>query len=64
MPDLKQAINMLVVIILVLTMMLLGDYMGYKFGRMKLLASVGIIALALVIVYAIYSFAVLVLLGQ
>jgi len=64
MPDLKQAINMLVVIILVLAMMLLGDYMGYKFGRMKLLASVGIIALALVIVYAIYSFALLVLLGQ
>lgn len=63
MPDLKQAINILVVIILVLAMMLLGDYMGYKFGRMKLLASVGIIALALVIVYAIYSFAVLVLLG-
>ncbi len=64
MPDLKQAINILVVTILVLAMMLLGDYMGYKFGRMKLLASVGIIALALVIVYAIYSFAVLVLLGQ
>jgi len=63
MPDLKQAINILVVTILVLAMMLLGDYMGYKFGRMKLLASVGIIALALVIVYAIYSFAVLVLLG-
>lgn len=63
MPDLKQAINILVVIILVLSLMLLGDYIGYKFGRMKLLASVGIIALALVIVYAIYSFAVLVLLG-
>ena len=63
MADLKQAINILVVTILVLAMMLLGDYMGYKFGRMKLLASVGIIALALVIVYAIYSFAVLVLLG-
>ncbi|MDO8716424.1 MAG: hypothetical protein Q7J73_06410 [Dehalococcoidales bacterium] len=63
MPDLKQAINILVITILVLAMMLLGDYMGYKFGRMKLLASVGIIALALVIVYAIYSFTVLVLLG-
>lgn len=63
MPDLKQAINILVVTILVLAMMLLGDYMGYKFGRMKLLASVGIIALALVIVYAIYSFVKLVLLG-
>lgn len=63
MPDLKQAINILVVIILVLAMMLLGDYMGYKFGRMKLLASVGIISLAFVIAYAIYSFAVLVLLA-
>ncbi len=63
MPDLKQAINILVVIILILAMMLLGDYMGYKFGRMKLLASVGIIALAFVIAYAIYSFVVLVLLS-
>jgi hypothetical protein len=63
MPDLKQAINILVVIVLILAMMLLGDYMGYKFGRMKLLASVGIIALAVVIAYAIYSFVVLVLLA-
>ncbi len=63
MPDLKQAINILVVIILILTMILLGDYTGYKFGRMKLLVGVGIIALAVVIAYAIYSFVVLVLLA-
>lgn len=63
MPDLKQVINILVIIILILALMLTGDYLGYKFGRMKLLASAGFIALAVVIAYAIYSFVVLVLLG-
>ncbi len=56
MPDLKQAIGILVVVILMLTVMLVGDYLGYKFGRMKLLASTGFIALAVIIAYAIYSF--------
>ncbi len=64
MPDLKTAINVLVAIVIMLGIMLLGDYLGYKFGRMKLLASTGIVALAVVITYAIYSFVVLVLLGQ
>lgn len=63
MPDLKQAINVLVGIVLVLAVILLGDYLGFKFGRMKLLASVGLIALAVIIAYAIYSFVVLILLG-
>ncbi len=63
MPDLKQAINILVAVVLMLAIMLLGDYLGYKFGRMKLLASVGFIGLAVVIAYAIYSFVVLVLLA-
>ncbi|MDO8672696.1 MAG: hypothetical protein Q7O66_14895 [Dehalococcoidia bacterium] len=63
MPDLKQAINILVAVVLMLVIMLLGDYLGYKFGRMKLLASVGFIGLAVVIAYAIYSFVVLVLLA-
>ena len=63
MPDLKQAINILVVIILMLVLMLLGDYLGYKLGRMKLLAIIVIIAMAVVITYAVYSFVVLVLLG-
>lgn len=63
MPDLKQAINILGIIILMLATMLLGDYLGYKLGRMKLLAIIGIIALAVVIAYAVYSFVVLVLLG-
>ena len=63
MPDLKQAINILGIIILMLATMLLGDYLGYKFGRLKLLAIIGIIALAVVLAYAVYSFVVLVLLG-
>ena len=63
MPDLKQAINILGIIILMLATMLLGDYLGYKLGRMKLLAIIVIIAMAVVITYAVYSFVVLVLLG-
>ena len=63
MPDLKQAINILGIIILMLATMLLGDYLGYKFARLKLLAIIGIIALAVVLAYAVYSFVVLVLLG-
>ena len=59
MPDLRQAITILVAVILMLAIMLVGDYLGYKFGRMKLLASVGFIGLAVVIAYAIYSAVVL-----
>ncbi len=55
MPDLKQAITILAAVVLMLAVMLVGDYLGYKFGRMKLLASTGFIALAVVIAYAIYS---------
>lgn len=63
MPDLKQAVGILIAIILVLVIMLIGDYLGYKFGRMKLLASTGFIALAVIIVYVIYSLVKLYFLG-
>ena len=63
MPDLKEAIGIVVAIIMVLVLMLLGDYLGYKFGRMKLLASTGFIALAIIIVFVIYSFVKLYFLG-
>ncbi len=64
MPDLRQAITILVAVVLMLAIMLVGDYLGYKFGRMKLLASTGFIALAVVIAYAIYSAVVLYVVPQ
>jgi hypothetical protein len=63
MPDLRQAITILVAVILMLLIMLVGDYLGYKFGRMKLLASTGFIALAVIIVYVVYSLVKLYFLG-
>ncbi len=64
MPDLRQAITILVAVVLMLAIMLVGDYLGYKFGRMKLLASTGFIALAVIIAYAVYSAVVLYVLPQ
>lgn len=59
MPDLRQAIRILAAIILALAIMIVGDYLGYKFGRMRLLATAGILTLAVIIAYAVYSFVVL-----
>ena len=56
MPDLKQAVGIVVAVIMVLVIMLLGDYLGYKFGRMKLLASTGFVALAVIVVFVVYAF--------
>ena len=42
-------------ILLVIGVLLLGDYFGHKFGRMKLAVTGGITALGVVILYAIYA---------
>ena len=53
--DLKIAIEVVVIIIAAIAVMLLGDYFGYKFGRIKLAVYGGYIALALIILFAIYA---------
>jgi hypothetical protein len=42
-------------ILIVIGLLLLGDYAGYKFGRMKLAVTGGITALILVIIFAIFA---------
>jgi hypothetical protein len=42
-------------LIIAVALLLLGDYFGHKFGRMKLAITGGITALVLVILFAIYA---------
>jgi antibiotic biosynthesis monooxygenase (ABM) superfamily enzyme len=53
--DLTIARNILVVVVVVAASMLLGDYIGYKFGRMKLASFTLIITLVVVVAFAIYA---------
>lgn len=61
MEELQAAIRYVVVIVATMVAMLLGDYLGYKIGRKKLVwVSLGVIIMSIV-VFAVY--AALVLLG-
>jgi hypothetical protein len=61
MEELQSAIKYVVIIVAAMAAMLLGDYLGYKIGRVKLVwACVGVILLSIG-VFAVY--AALVLLG-
>ncbi len=53
--DLKIAIEIVVIIIAIVAVMLIGDYIGYKFGRMKLAVYGGYIVLGLIVLFAIYA---------
>ncbi len=53
--DLRLAIEIVVIIIAIVAVMLLGDYIGYKFGRMKLAVYGGYIVLGLIVLFAIYA---------
>ncbi len=53
--DLKLAIEIVVIIIAIVAVMLIGDYIGYKFGRMKLAVYGGYIVLGLIVLFAIYA---------
>ncbi len=55
MPDLKSAITFVEIIIVVLVILLLGDYLGYKLGRGRLAMIVGIVALVSIVAFAIYA---------
>jgi hypothetical protein len=59
MEELQSAIKYVVIIVAAIAAMVLGDYLGYKFGRMKLVwISIGVALLA-IIVFAIYAAIVL-----
>jgi len=55
MIELKTAITIAEIIIAVLAMMALGDYLGYKFGQGRVAAIMGIIALVVIVLFAIYA---------
>lgn len=55
MAELKTAMTTVEIIIAVLAMMALGDYLGYKFGQRRVAAVMGIIALVVIVLFAIYA---------
>ena len=61
MPELKQAITIVELILAVLAVLLLGDYLGYKIGRWRLATFVGIVALVSIIGFTAYAAVMLVI---
>ena len=55
MPELKNAMTVVEIIVAIVLMMLLGDYLGYKVGRWRLATIVGITALVSIVGFAIYA---------
>jgi hypothetical protein len=51
----RLAATIVVGIIVVVAIMVLGDYLGYKFGRMKLATFSGFAVLGVIIIFAIYA---------
>jgi len=59
MEELQSAIRYVVIVVATIAAILLGDYLGYKIGRMKLVWSGIVVALLAVIVFAVYAAVVL-----
>jgi len=55
MPELENAITFVEIIVGTVVAMLLGDYLGYKIGRVRLATIVGIIALVSIVAFAAYA---------
>jgi hypothetical protein len=53
--DLKTAITIVEIIVAIAVSMILGDYIGYKFGRMKLATTILFTVIGVVVVFAIYA---------
>ncbi len=53
--DLKQAIQVVEISAAIAVLLLLGDYLGYKFGRWRLAAIAGVVNLLFVIAFAVYA---------
>ena len=59
MQELESVIRYVVIIVATIAAILLGDYLGYKIGRMKLVWSGVVVALLAIIVFAVYAAVVL-----
>jgi hypothetical protein len=55
MSELKTAITIVEIIVGVAAVLLIGDYIGYKFGRMKLATYTLFGVLGVIIAFAIYA---------
>ncbi len=53
--DLKTAITIVEIIVGIAVAMVLGDYIGYKFGRMKLATYTLFSALGIIVLFAIFA---------
>jgi hypothetical protein len=53
--ELKTAITIVEIIVAVAVSMVLGDYLGYKFGRMKLATTILFSVIGVVVVFAIFA---------
>ncbi len=59
MPELRDAIFYVGIIVAAAVAMLLGDYLGYKVGRWRLAVSLGGIFLFTIVAFTIYAAVVL-----
>jgi membrane protein DedA with SNARE-associated domain len=55
MPELRDAISYVGIIVALIAAMLLGDYLGFKIGRWRLAAILGGIFLFTVLAFTIYA---------
>lgn len=55
MPELKEAITMVEIIVTIAVAMVLGDYLGNKIGRGRLAIITALVALASIVAFAIYA---------
>ena len=55
MDNLRLASTVIIYIVIIGIVLLIGDYLGYKFGRMKLATYTLFSVLALVIIFAIFA---------
>jgi uncharacterized protein (DUF3084 family) len=62
--DLRLAIQIVVILVGIVAIMLLGDYFGHKFGRMRLAIYCGYIVLGVIILFAIYAAIMLLLFNK
>jgi hypothetical protein len=53
--DLRTAITIVEIVVGIGVAMVLGDYIGYKFGRMKLATSVLFTLIGVIVIFAIYA---------
>jgi hypothetical protein len=53
--DLKTAITVVEIIVAVAFVLVIGDYIGYKFGRMKLATYTLFTVLGIIVLFAIFA---------